>query len=225
MIKRLFFGCAFLVLILVVVGLFLGYRYVYQPAREMMADFSGLTELDLSLPDLPERAGASGDAEQVYDPPAEGLLTADQVEAFVTVRRRVARSLEEEVDALTARRGEPPIRVGEGVDVDLGALRDRAAEWGALVSDARALQAEAIAESGRTAAEYRWVRREVYRALGADVADLGLGELVQLLRDGEVPVEIDPEAARRLAPEANRELVAPYAEELRETLPLVLLGV
>lgn len=229
MIRRLVFGCGCVTLLVLVAGGFLAWRMVVEPAREALADLEGLADLDpLRHADVDQGATAG---EPPYEPPPDSELTATQVDGFVAVRRLVAAQLETRVDELTRETGEAPIRIGnregdgERVEVDWTGLRERAGQWRALVDDARTLQRQAAEEQGLGPAEYRWVRREVYRALGADVADLGVTELVALLREGEVPIDIDPEAARELAPEANRELVEPYAAELRETLPLMLLGI
>jgi hypothetical protein len=226
-IRRLILGCGCVTLLVLVAGGFLAWRMVVEPARDALAELEGLADLDAQLPGR-GNDGASATDEPAYEAPADGELSASQVEGFVAVRRLVAAELETRVDELTREDGEPPIRVGgsgEAVEVDWTALKERAGQWRALVDDARTLQRQAAQEQGLAPAEYRWVRREVYRALGADVADLGVTELIALLRQGEVPIEVDPEAARELAPEANRELVEPYAAELRETLPLMLLGI
>lgn len=228
MIRRLILGCGCVTLLVLVAGGFLAWRMVVEPAREALAELEGLADLDARLPGRGGDAGEGSADEPAYEAPADGELSAAQVDSFVAVRRLVAAELETRVDELTREDDESPIRVGgsgEAVEVDWTALKERAGQWRALVDDARALQRQAAEEQGLGPAEYRWVRREVYRALGADVADLGVTELIALLREGEVPIDVDPEAARELAPAANRQLVEPYAAELRETLPLMLLGI
>ncbi len=87
----------------------------------------------------------------------------------------------------------------------IAAYRDLAA----VLIDAKRTQVDALNEAGLSLEEYRWIRSQAYRALGAPYVDMDIGRLVDDVRAGKMgaePAQLQG-AIGPAGPEANRKLI------------------
>jgi hypothetical protein len=87
-----------------------------------------------------------------------------------------------------------------------------------LIVDAKEAQVDALNANGFSLGEYAWVRGQVIRAAGFSAYQV---DLAALAADGDDDLVRELEAD---VPAANVALVAPYAEELEQFLPLAAFG-
>jgi hypothetical protein len=225
-VRNVVLGCAVVLLLAVVAGGFLFYQFVWKPGREMIASgteaFGTFEELGRLEEGVEDRSP--------YSPPADGRLTAAQVERFIAVHRTVRGDLgprwQEVEDRYEDTDGADP----GGADAEpsftelLGFWRD----LGGIATDAKRRQVEALNEQGFSLGEYEWVREQAYLALGMETLAVGLDDVVAAAREGGVAGMEDlarqQERADDAVPPENRALVEPHREELAEWAPLALLG-
>lgn len=214
--KKLAIGCLVILVLAGIAGA-VGTWWVYRKVTTTVGQFAELG----SVPEL-ER-GVRNKAP--FAPPAPGELTAAQVERFVRVQRAVRASLgrrfaemQEKYKSLLAKE--------EATVVDLpqllAAYRDLAAGW----MDAKRTQIEALNEAGFSLDEYRWVRRQVYAAVGLPILDLDVGRLIENIQKGtaeETPAELVGSVGPG-GPEANQRLVEAYRSELEDNAALASFG-
>lgn len=217
--KKVVIGCL-VVLAIVAIGGAIGTYLVYQKVRGTMAEFAQFQE----VPDL-ERQVRNVSA---FTPPESGELTSSQVERFVTVQEKVRANLgasfsrmEERYKALTSKDDASVVDLPE----ILAAYRDLAASY----TSAKRAQVDALNEHGFSLDEYRWVKRQVYQALGLTYLDIDVGALVEAIASGD-PSEATTEPARMAGsvgpsgPEVNQQLVKPYEEKLVDNVALASFG-
>jgi hypothetical protein len=210
--KKLAFGCLVTLGLLAIVGAiaasFLYTRYV-RPAARSVAQLAEFADLDTQVAN-----------HAAFVEPARGELTEVMVVRFMKVQQHVEQQLGSRMTTLEEKFTEVDARAKAKAPAD-ASLRDGIALWQdvkGIVVDARRAQVEAINQAGFSAKEYEWVRRQVYAAVGI-VAPGGL-DVSRLAREasgsGEAPADV---------PERNKQLVAPYAKQLRAWAPLALFGI
>ena len=99
-------------------------------------------------------------------------------------------------------------------------------EFGGLLRDARRAHVDALNAEAFSNREYSWVRLRVFEAAGLEAArGIDWSSLEDLIKKGSdqsgVPV---PSVPLPEVPEKNRELVKAHIAELKEWMPLALLG-
>lgn len=214
--KKLAIGCL-VVLVLAGMAGAVGTWWVYRKVTTTVGQFAELG----SVPEL-ERSVRN---KAPFDAPASGELTAAQVERFVRVQRAVRASLgrrfaemEQKYKTLLAKKEATVVDVPQLV----AAYRDLAAAW----MDAKRAQIEALNAAGFSLEEYRWVRRQVYAAVGLPILDLDVGRLVENIQKGtaeEAPAELAGSVGPG-GPEVNQRLVEPYRGELEDNAALASFG-
>lgn len=214
--KKLAIGCL-VVLVLAGMAGAVGTWWVYRKVTTTVGQFAELG----SVPEL-ERSVRN---KAPFDAPASGELTAAQVERFVRVQRAVRASLgrrfaemEQKYKTLLAKKEATVVDVPQLV----AAYRDLAAAW----MDAKRAQIEALNAAGFSLEEYRWVRRQVYAAVGLPILDLDVGRLVENIQKGtaeEAPAELAGSVGPG-GPEVNQRLVDPYRGELEDNAALASFG-
>lgn len=215
--KKLAIGCGLVVLLLGIGAAVAGY-YVYRQVGSAVAQFAEFAE----VPDLERRVAN----QQPFTPPASGELTREQVERLVRVQRLVRDELGVRIAAVESRY-ETLLEQQEASIRDLpqviAVYRDLAGTW----MDAKRRQVEALNETGFSLAEYRWVRRQAYAALGVPFVDVDVSRLIEEARRGESADEAaaSGQPAVHAAPvEANTRVVDAFRPALEENAPLAALG-
>jgi hypothetical protein len=214
--KKVAIGC-FVVLVVVGIGVAGVSYYAYRQARSMFAQFAELGQ----VPEIERTVRAQGP----FTPPPSDELTAAQVERLVRVQSQVRKRLGDrfaEMERKYKTLSESDSATIADLPTVMAAYRDVAAAW----VEAKRSQVDALNEAGLSLDEYRWIREQAYRALGAPYMDFDVGKIVDSVRDntssvytGQLRGSIGP-----AGPEINRKLVEPFKKQLEENLPLASFG-
>lgn len=197
------FGCGgSLLVLLALVGA--AWVFVLRPAQDFLAGLRGPQGTQTqTAPALPTET-------TVGDP-----LTRTDVQKFVRVRRKVRDALGPEFAELQTLLTQ--IQAGHTPNVlQVGTLLRNMA---GSVTQARAAQAAALEAEGLTPERYATVRFAVNRALGLPTVDFV--QVAQSLQRGQFP---DLSSSVQTASPKEKELVAPFARELRATAAAGLIG-
>jgi hypothetical protein len=216
MMKKFAIGCGVLILL---IGIALGgvAFYTYRQAKMMFsqfAEFGQIPEIERSV-----RVKAA------YTPPSSEELTAGQIERLMKVQSAVRQRLgerflflEQKYKALTDKKDHT---IADAPAL-LAAYRDVASAW----MEAKRTQVAALNDAGLSLDEYRWIRDQVYRALGVPFMDFDVSKIVEQIRSGATSQE--PGQIRGSVgpsgPESNRKLIEPFKKQLEENLPLASFG-
>lgn len=191
--KNFVIGCLGVLVVLAVVGGGVAWFKVIKPGMEFAG---GVAELGREYSELNEAIeDRSG-----FTPPADGELGEDRFQRFLAAQRRMRNELEGRVDTLQEKYESLEAEIDEPVgQAGVGDMMDAYGDLTGLLIDAKRAQVEAINAQEFSLSEYNWVREQVYRAIGESVAVAA----VSAGADYEVRV-----------PEATREMVEPYRDEL-----------
>ncbi|GIW24987.1 MAG: hypothetical protein KatS3mg069_1254 [Meiothermus sp.] len=203
-------GCFGFLLFLGLAG-WAAYAFLIRPAQTLVNDFRQIIALDSKVA-----------RQTAYTPPANGLLTPDQVQRFVRVQRSVKQQLGERYQRVEARLRQLANQQGGQLTLDYRTALDLFREGGSLVLEAKGMQVQALNHQDFSLEEYAWVRSQMYAALGYGVPNLNPQEILRQIgaRDFNPRVELTkPEA-----PAANVRLVEPYRDELLSYYPLTWFG-
>ncbi|GGM12682.1 hypothetical protein GCM10010841_21520 [Deinococcus aerophilus] len=142
-------------------------------------------------------------------------LTQSDVQKFVRVRRDVRAALGESFTGLQGVWAE----VQSGQAPNLLTVVNVLRRAGSSVGQARAAQSAALARENLSAERYAAIRAGVNRALG--VPNVDFAQAAQALQSGQVPTL---DTAVQTASPREKELIAPFRQELTATAALGLLG-
>ena len=188
------------------VGAYFAYRAAQpaiQSARDYLKSFGQLDEIDKRVANTERFAG-----------PANGELSADQVERFARVQHSVRAALGQRIGAIEAKYRHLKLNV----DDQPPAITDVASalsELSNVVLDARRMQVDALNQEKFSAAEDEWVRTKFYQAAGVTAVSRRLVDVEKL-----VPAR----TSLSNIPEKNRALVQPMMRFVDDWLPLAFLG-
>jgi hypothetical protein len=211
--KKFVLGCLGVLVIVAIAGGTLGYFYIYRPARSYVSSFAQLKEVPRLNDQIRNKAA--------FAPPATGELTPEVLERYLRMQQSFrdrmgarVRELDAKYKSFEQARGDRQPSVSEV----LGALKD----FGGLLLEAKRAQVEALNQEGFSRAEYEWVRNTVYRAAGLPI-DVNIEQAIRQVT-GETSGEDLANRKVGNVPEANRTLVAPHLEKLRENVALAFFG-
>jgi len=220
--KKVLGGCLAVVLI-GVIALGLALFYGYRAARPMIDNARDMLAQARELAALSDRVSDRAD----YAPPADGALTEAQVRRLLAVHAHVRQAMGPRLEELQARAADVDRRAREGGrDLSFGELGSLVTGFGTLLRDARTAHVEALNAQGFSSSEYNWVKLRVFEAAGFEVARaIDWSSLGDALEKGssQVGVTIPPVSLPDI-PEQNRELVKAHVNELKEWIPLAMLG-
>jgi hypothetical protein len=216
--KKLAIGCGVIVLLVGIVFA-AGSYYVYRQARAMFAQLEELGRVPEIERGVRARSG--------YVPPASDEVTPAQVEKLVKVQAMVRQRLGQRFTELEAKY-KTFIDKKEPTVVDLPALlaayRDVAAAW----MEAKRSQVDALNAVDLSLDEYKWIRDQAYRALGAPYMDFDVAKIVEQIRSGATNTNSPPGQIRGSigpsGPEANRKVIEPFKKQLEDNLALASFG-
>jgi hypothetical protein len=214
--KKLAIGCGVIVL-LGCLALGGAAYYTYRQARSMFAQFAELGQVSEI-----ERGVR---VKTAYEPPASAELTASQIERLLRVQETVRTTLGARFNELESKykvlADKKDATIADAPAL-LAAYRDVAAAWMA----AKRSQVDALNQVGLSLEEYRWIRDQVYRALGVPYMDLDVGKIVDQIRQGATTVQ--PGEIRGsvgpAGPDVNRKLIEPFRKQLENNLALASFG-
>jgi hypothetical protein len=217
--KKLAIGCGVIAVVLLI-GAAVATYFVVNKVRSTVAEFASLGE----IPDLERRVTNQA----AYNPPDTGELTEAQVTRYVQVQRQVRSVLGARFDEFNTKYAElsERMRRDEGTALDapavIGAYRDLARTY----VDAKRAQVEALNGAGFSLDEYKWVRGQVYAAIGLPVVDFDIARVVESLKGGdtgEVTGRVGG-AVGPSGPESNKALVEPHRKVLEDNAALSFFG-
>lgn len=220
--KKVLFGCL-IVLVIALIGFGAAGYYAYRWAQPMIQNAGDYVERARQMARLGDRVQNRAP----YVPPASAELTVSQVDRFLAVQTRVR-------DELSARWTEIETKSAEIREKTQNNQRELTfAEFTSVLSDisniymeARRAQVDALNGQKFSDGEYTWVRNRVYEAAGMEVASgIDLSQIEALARDSAMKSNVRlPDFKKPNVPEANRKLVRPHLEKLKEWIPLAALG-
>jgi hypothetical protein len=214
-VKKLAIGCGLVLLLTGMAAAGVAY-YLYRQVSSSIAQFADLAR----VPDI-ERAIRN---RAPFVPPASAELSDAQVEQLVRIQSEVRKRLGEQMAAFDA-------RYKDLIRKDTASLADAPAilrAYGDLATawlDAKRAQVDALNAAGLSLEEYRWIREQAYRALGAPFVDFDIAKLVEDARRGIAPDPAAPGGAPAPeGPESNRTRVERVRKLLEENLALASFG-
>jgi hypothetical protein len=203
-------GCGVAMLVVLVIGGGAVWWFVGRPLAEVYAAVQQVRRID----DLDARVRNRAP----FVAPAGGLLDASQLTRYLAVQRRMGDELAGRLERLEGRWEELDDRAFAWTDVPR--LGEAYGEFFRLLVETKEAQVAALDGEGFSVDEYAWVRREVLRAAGLEVAP-DLGAFVAAFTGGD---GAGPAVRPGDVPQANRDLVARFRETLDETVFLALIG-
>lgn len=212
--KKLAIGCGIIVLVLVV-GVTVALYVVAHRARTYLNETGALSAL--------QTLGKGVNNTAPFTPPANGELTADDVQRFAAVEDAMIAKLGPRFKELAAMQDEMLRRQGAEHRKSTSAedFKDVTSSM-AFILQAQAAWVDALNAQRFSMDQYQWVRGRVWAASGMNVSQLNSGDVAAAMKNGE--------AARPIAeatgpvPMRNRELVAPYQAKLKDWTPLAFFG-
>ncbi|HMB55152.1 MAG TPA: hypothetical protein VKU40_17670 [Thermoanaerobaculia bacterium] len=229
--KKIALGCALVVALVVVLAAAAGFWIWNRHGDDLREGFENAGELmeagktyQESFSKLGEIAELDRDieADPDYQPPADGELTAEQVDRLLAVQRRVRADMGGRLESFRA-------RYEDRDDVSVSEALEGLNELGDLAIEAKRHQVEAVNESGFSREEYAWVKRQAYVAVGFSDVAVDLNAIGDAVRRGDYQEVVDEMNERKVeretaVPPQNAALVEPHRDELEEWFPLALLG-
>jgi hypothetical protein len=218
--KKLAIGCG-VVAVVLLIGAAIATYFVVTKVQSTVAEFASLGE----VPAI-ERGVRNQSA---YTPPAAGELTGAQVERYVKVQEQVRGMLGTRFEEFNRKYAELSKRMDkdQGTPLDapavIGAYRDLARTY----VDAKKAQVEALNAAGFSMAEYKWVRRQVYTAVGMPIMDFDVSRVIEDIKEGRPPSDAPGRVEGSVGPggpEANQALVAPHKKSLQDNAALTFFG-
>lgn len=223
--KKLLAGCLVVVVLLMVVAgvgayfLWRAARPALDSARQMVEGVSQLSE----VVEMEDRLANTAS----YDGPANGELTAAQVDRFLRVQAHVKQTLGTRAEAFREKYKELATTRPDGTEVppSLSQLLAGLSDMSQIYLDARRAQVDALNAEKFSRAEFSWVRLRVYQAAGIEAARYDPRELEKLIQGMATGAKVTvPEVQLPDAPAKNRELVKPHAAQLMEWLAMASFG-
>ncbi|MBS3747799.1 MAG: hypothetical protein KGY53_12800 [Wenzhouxiangellaceae bacterium] len=195
--KNFAIGCLAVLVVLAVAGGGIAWFKVIKPGMEFAG---GVAELGREYSELNEAIeNRSG-----FAPPADGELGEDRFQRFLAAQRQMRNALEGRLETLEDKYESLEAEIEErGGQAGVGDMMDAYGDLTGLLIDAKRAQVEAINAQDFSLSEYNWVREQVYRAIGESVAVAAISNGAE--GGGEFEAQV---------PEATREMVEPYRDEL-----------
>lgn len=206
-------GCAlFLGLILLAIG---GAAYWFlSPIWKSFQEFEQIGQLNQEIQN-----------QSPFTPPADKSLTEDQVRALVEVQRSMYENITSRFEEIREKVREIEEKAGPdgqvGVFEAVRLVRSLHDAIG-MIRQAKIYQVQALNDQGLSLAEYEFIRNTVVASVGGGNI-LNFTELRENLMQGQGLEMEDPQLSREQI-EANLAVIAPFREQLDETIGLAFLG-
>lgn len=210
--KKLAIGCDLVVLLTGVAAAGVAY-YLHRQVSSTIAQFSGFAD----LPELEARV----QNKRPYTPPASEEISESRIEKLAQVQSTIGQRINEFEAKYKVLLAKKDATISDAPAV-ISAYGDLASTW----IEAKRSQVEALNAAGLSLEEYRWIRKQAYRALGKAFVDLDIARFIAEAKRG-----ISPETVGQLrgalepgGPVINRERVERSKKILQDNLALASFG-
>ena len=219
--KKILTGCL-IVLVIAMIGFGVAGYYAYRIARPMIESAGDYMARAREI----ARLGDGVNNKTTFVPPKNGELTASQVERFVAVQGRVRNELGDRWGEIEKKSEEIRKKTEGNEMLGFSEVRSIFADIASIYVEARKAQVKALNIHKFSDAEYTWVKRRVYEAAGMHIASgLDFSAIEDLARDGgQKSTTKPPDMPMPEVPPVNIKLVKPLAGQLKEWIPMAVLG-
>lgn len=206
--KKIALGCLGVGLLILIGGGFLTYTYIYKPVMGSVESLQEIHETNNRI-----------DNQSTYEPPADNVMTEEQVERFVAVQKQIQSGVEERLNEFQQKYEELEQEL-QNQNQEPG-LTDIMNAWGDIInlySDAKQIQVDALNEHDFSLQEYRYVQQSFYSALGMELFSYNIDQIAEAASEGNFnnmnleQFEQQQSELEQQVPEMNRELVSQYAD-------------
>jgi hypothetical protein len=206
--RNVLLGCLAVFVLVLGIGGFLAYRFIYQPIRNVATNALQLENLTQLNEEIRNRAE--------FIAPEGNLLTQEQVDRFINVQQGMRESLQGTFTQLEQKYQEIEAQ-SENQAMNIRQLFGAYADLFKLIVEAKRVQVQELNEQGFSLPEYQWVKEQILFAAGLPVAGF---DLSQIMNEG---AETVMKVAENI-PQQNIELLAPYRENLEQFLSFSFFG-
>ena len=220
--KKVLIGCL-VVIVLCVVGAGVAMYFVYRAAAPMIQSVTASYERAQEIVALGEKITDKSP----YTAPDNGELTEAQVGRFMRVQDHVVKALGPRWQDLQNKVKDIQSRnQGDKPDMSFSEVLQFFSDASSLILEARRVQVDAINTEKFSSEEYNWVRVNTYSAAGLELAGgIDLSEIEEMVKANAAQQGVEAPTMPKLeVPEANRALVKPHVEKIKEWWGLAFLG-
>ena len=218
--KKLAIGCGAVILLAAVAGA-IGVYYIAHRVGSTVAQFAALA----SVPEIERQIQNT----RPYEPPASGEITDAQLTQLLAVQAVIKQKLGARFEAFDGkyRSLSESLKHRDANVMDAPALLSAYSDLAATYLDAKRWQVEALNVRHLSMAEYRWIRKQAYAAIGLPVMDVDLARIIDDAKAGrttalkEMPMNM---VGGPSGPEQNRKLVEPHHKVLEDNVALAFLS-
>ena len=214
--KKLAIGCLIIAVVCCVIGAGAAY-YVYRKVQPSLAQFREFAKAGDIERDVRVRGA--------YAAPANEELTQAQLDRYLRVQNAIRDRIGNHFADFERRYKD----LTEKKNASFSDLPELLRAYGEIASgwaEAKRSQVAALNEVEMSLSEYRWIRDQVYRALGMTFVDLDFAKFAESARSGVGPSQPGQlhGAIEPTGPEINRTLIEPYKKQFEQYLALAAFG-
>ncbi len=214
-------GCSVVALILIaIIGVagYFGYKQfggMFGGVGDMFKGAWKMAELESLNDDILNQAPYTG--------PEDKKLSEQQVQQFLGVQEQMKTAISTEMEELRARQDElKAIFEGEPDPEQVVEAMKAISTVSAALVTAKEAQVAALNSAGMSYSEYQWIQEQAFASFGMPNMAINLSELKEKAQEmaegGSIEMEIS-----ETHPD-NRMMLAPYQEQLQESLQLAIFG-
>ncbi len=205
--KKFLIGCLGVIVVLSIAGGIAGYQFIYKPGKALLANIEKLDQISALDNQVANKNSFSA--------PADNVLSAQQVERYMTVQKTMKDSLELDFNTLNDKyeniQDEPSIK-------DIRKLIGAYSDLIRVILEAKQSQVDALNANGFSLDEYAWVKKQIFAAAGQTLTSF---DLTKIQDGGASPTEI---VLPQNIPEQNLQLLEPYKDNFEDYIGLAFFG-
>jgi hypothetical protein len=216
--KKLAIGCGIVAVVGIIAAAVVTY-YVVHKVKSTVAEFAALG----TIPDIERQV----ENQSPFTPPDSGEFTEAELDQLLAVQASLRGKLGSRFEVLDAKYKtlSESLKHRDATVVDAPALVAAYRDLASTYLDAKKWQVDALNAQHLSLAEYRWIRKQAYAAMGISVMDFDVGEFIDEVKSGHKP---EPQKAAIVVgptgPEQNLKLVEPHKKALDDNVALAFLG-
>lgn len=219
--KKILTGCL-IVLVIAMIGFGVAGYYAYRFAKPMIDSAGDYVARAREMSQLGDRVANKAP----YIPPKNGELTQAQIERFIAVQTKVRNSLDTRWDEIETKSAEIRKKTEGDQHLSLSEVSSVFSDLANIYIEARRAQVTALNTQKFSDGEYNWVRKRVWEAAGMHVASgIDMSAIEDLARQGAQKSDTKiPDIPMPEVPAKNIALIKPHTTQLKEWIPLAVLG-